>query len=155
MIGVGNDLRRDDGAGPAAVEGLRKESPGRFTLTTHHGEGTGLIEAWRGADTVVLIDATRSGAAPGTVQRFDVDDTPLPSEMFRCSSHQFGVAEAVEMARILGRLPRRLVVYGIEGAAFDYGEDLSPEVRRAVAEVTRRIATDEALAHSRLPSSSS
>ncbi len=62
----------------------------------------------------------------------------------RSSTHSFGVAEAVELARALGRLPARIVVFGIEGRDFAQGEGLSPDVDAAVDEVVRRV-TEEAM----------
>ena len=47
-------------------------------------------------------------------------------------THAFGLAEAVELARALRRLPQRLVLVGVEAVGFDYGAPLSPEVAAAV-----------------------
>ena len=52
-----------------------------------------------------MIDGVSSGAAPGTLHRFEVADEPLPAELFSSSTHALGVAEAVELARELDRLP--------------------------------------------------
>ncbi len=139
IIGIGNPLRRDDGAGPAVAHELAPRLAGTATVMEHDGEGASLMESWEGAERVILIDAVQSGAAPGSVHRLAAHESPLPTGFFRYSSHLFGVAEAVEMARALGRLPRELVVYGIEGAQFEYGEGLSPAVANAVKQVTREI----------------
>lgn len=131
VIGIGNDLRRDDGAGLAVIQLLGDQLPDTM-LRPHNGEATGLMQTWEGSDTVILVDATHSGAQAGEIHRYDLGESPLPRALFRGSSHQLGLAEAVEMARALGRLPARLVVYGIEGKTFDYGKGLSPEVAAAV-----------------------
>ena len=82
-----------------------------------------------GADEIVLVDAVSSGAPPGTVHSFDASAEPLPAVLFGASStHALGLAEAVELARSLGRLPGRVLVYGVEGGTFAYGKGLSPEV---------------------------
>jgi hydrogenase maturation protease len=52
------------------------------------------------------------------------------------------VAEAVEMARTLGELPKHVVLYGIEGESFETGGEITPAVRAAVPEVARLIAGD-------------
>lgn len=104
------------------------------------GEGAELMDAWQGVDFVVLVDAASSKAPVGTVHRFDAGETDIPAGLFHYSSHQFAVAEAVEMARILGRLPRRLMVFGIEGGDFSYGEELSADVAAAVDSVVAEIA---------------
>ncbi|MGA8805322.1 MAG: hypothetical protein WB866_11580, partial [Solirubrobacterales bacterium] len=54
------------------------------------------------------------------------------AELFRSSTHALGVADAVELARELDRLPARLAVYGIEGENFEAGEGLTPAVEATV-----------------------
>ncbi len=143
IIGVGNPLRCDDGAGPAVVRCLLEQAlPTTVKLMEHHGEGASLIEAWQGYRRVLLVDATCSDAAVGTVQRFDALQVELPKGLFHYSSHLFGVAEAVELARSLERLPGNLIIYGIAGTEFGYGEALSPEVAVAVVDVTNRIRAE-------------
>ena len=132
VIGCGNALRGDDGAGVAVAARVRgvacDEEPSR------------LIEAWEGADAAVLIDTVVSGAPPGTVHRFDASDEPIPARVLRSSTHAIGLAETIELARALGRLPKRVVVYVIEGVSFEAGAPLSPEVEAAV---TRLVDTIE------------
>ncbi len=109
------------------------------------GDGAELMEAWQDHDSVFLIDATVSDAKAGAVLRFQAGEVEIPKGFFRYSSHLFGVAEAVETARHLGRLPKRLIIYGIEGAHFDLGAELSPEVKKAVQQTAARIKDE--LAH--------
>ena len=136
IIGVGNPLRGDDDAGAAVIQRLQNRLPPSAKTLQLDSDGVSLMEAWRGFEQVILVDAACSGAAPGAIHRFDANRTELPRGLFHYSSHLFGVAEAVELARQLERLPERLVVYGIEGTAFAYGEGLSA----AVAEAMERVA---------------
>ena len=139
VIGLGNEFRGDDGAGRVAARRLRRLSLPNVEVGEESGEGAALLEAWKNAPAVILIDAARSGAAPGTIHRFDATRTPIPSRFFHYSTHAFSVAEAVELARNLGRLPSRLIIYGIEGRDFAAGERLSPEVAASVDELLRRV----------------
>src|SRR5262249_55901180 len=95
-------------------------------------------EAWRGAETVVIVDAMLSGATPGAIFQFDAGAQPLPKISFRCSTHAFGVAEAIEMARALCNIPQRLIVYGIEGKNFTIGMGLPAEVEMAACEAAKQ-----------------
>ena len=104
-------------------------------MLEREGEPTGLIDAWEGAGAVWLVDAVSSGAQPGTVHRHDASSVSLPAALFDTSTHHMGLAEAVELARALGRLPQTTIVYGIEGANFDTGETLSSAVEAAAARV--------------------
>jgi hydrogenase maturation protease len=132
VIGVGNDYRGDDGAALAVVRRLEGEAPADVTVRAFEQEPTRLIDGLVGAESAVVVDAVASGAEPGTLHRFDASAEPIPARVFRSSTHAFGVGEAIELARALGKLPRRVVVYGIEGASFAAGEGLSPAVAEAV-----------------------
>jgi hydrogenase maturation protease len=103
------------------------------------GEPTALMDAWEGAETVWLVDAVSSEAQAGAVHRVDTSEQELPAGLFRASTHHFGLADAVELARALGRLPARTIVYGIEGASFVAGSELTPEVALAVPTVADSI----------------
>ncbi len=142
IIGVGNPFRRDDAAGVAVARRLRGTLPAGGRILEREGDLASLLEAWGAADEVVIIDAMSSGATPGTIRRFDAQARRLPAGFARGSTHAFGVAEALDLARALGRLPARVVVYGIEGRDFAAGEGLSPEVAAAVDEVARRVALE-------------
>jgi hydrogenase maturation protease len=132
VIGIGNRWRGDDGAG--------LEAAGRLGGVELEGEPIRIVDALGDADEVVIVDAVSSDAAPGAVHVFDAGSEPLPVELFGSpSTHALGLAEAIEIARSLGRLPTRLRVYGIEGAQFGHGRGLSPEVEAAVDRVLREV----------------
>jgi len=142
IIGLGNEYRRDDAVGLVVARRLREAAPESVLVLEETGEGASLLESWRDADTVILIDAVRSGAKPGTVHRIDAQAQPIAKQFFRFSTHAFGVAEAVELARALGRLPPRLIVYGIEVKGFESGVGLSPEVEAVAEEVVERVLAE-------------
>jgi hydrogenase maturation protease len=135
VIGVGNAWRGDDGAGLAVARRLRELHLKDVEVREVEGDASALMEAWAGADRVVVVDAAQSGAPPGTVRRFDARAEPLPAQLLRSSTHAFGVPDAIELARALGRLPHALDVYAIEGESFVAGDRLSPAVERAVQEL--------------------
>lgn len=132
VIGIGHPDRGDDAVGALVVKQLTRA---RTRLCSDCND---LMDMWAGEDDVVIVDAMRSGAAPGTVIRLDADRAELPARQFS-SSHSFGLVETVELARSLGRLPRRLRIYGIEGADFALGALPSPQVTRASAVVAAEI----------------
>jgi hydrogenase maturation protease len=139
VVGVGNAYRSDDAAGLIVAQRLREEIGDLIAVREESGEGTALIESWQGADIVMLIDAVRSSAQPGALCRFDARAQPLPATLFHHSTHAFGVAEAVELARALDQLPSHLVVYGIAGKTFATGVGLSPEVEKALEGLIERV----------------
>ena len=141
IIGIGNRWRRDDGIGPWVADRLVERG---LPAIEHSGEGAGLIEAWSRARAVIVVDATASGAAAGTLYRLDAITAELPRHFFRYSSHLFGLAEAISTARTLGRLPERLIVHGIEGGDFGFGDNFTPAVAEAAVTVVERIADEVA-----------
>src|SRR5574341_916324 len=138
IIGIGNEYRGDDAVGLIVARHLKEHLANSAMAIEQSGDGVALIEAWRNAQMVIVIDATMSGAAPGPIHRFDANTQPIPAASFRCSTHAFGLAEAIELARALSELPPRLVVYGIEGKNFAASVGLSAEVERAADEVVRQ-----------------
>ena len=139
IVGIGNEYRGDDAVGLIVTRRLKLRLADSVAVLEQGGDGAALMEAWRGAETVIVIDAVVSGAAPGTIHRFDANTRPIPEGALRCSTHAFGVAEAIELSRALGDLPGSLVVYGVEGKNFAPGVGLSPEVENAACIVVRRV----------------
>lgn len=140
VIGVGNQDRGDDGVGPEVLARLAGRLPGETRMVRLFGDDpAAFMEAWSGAGRAIVIDAMVSGAAPGTLARFEAGSAPLPPGLAFASTHAFGAGTAVEMARALGRLPARLTVYGVEGRDFAAGTGLSPAVAAAVALVVDQV----------------
>ena len=131
VIGVGNAFRGDDAVGLAVAERVRALAP-ELDVVVCEQEPIQLLDAWAGSDLALLVDAVSSGAQPGTVHRLDATIEPVPATVFRGSTHAFGVADVVELGRALDRLPKRLLVYGIEGASFSAGDALTAAVAAAV-----------------------
>src|SRR5689334_5648527 len=116
VLGIGNDYRRDDGAGLIVARRVRAAAPPQVQVREASGDGAALLDAWAGAAWVIVCDAVEAGGAPGTIYRIETAKRPLPSDLFTTSTHAFSLASAIELARTLGRLPGRVTVYGIQGA---------------------------------------
>ncbi len=143
IIGIGQEWRGDDAAGLLVVRQLRKTVRPCVTIVENFGAMTDLIEAWKNADAVIMIDAMQGDGPPGKIYRFPVHERPLPANLFpACSTHAWGVAQAAALGLILMQLPPYLVVYGIEGRDFGLGQGFSPEVARAIPEVVLRIVQE-------------
>jgi len=146
IIGIGNEFRHDDGVGIAVARALRSQVPEGVAVLERGGEGTDLIAAWSGADLVIAIDAVSSGEPAGTIHRYQVDavsaDSLPTAGIFRGTSHQIGLGEGIALGKLLGMLPTRMIVYGIEGQTYGDGVALSPAVQHAVGDVVSRILVD-------------
>jgi hydrogenase maturation protease len=133
VIGVGNAFRGDDAAGREVAKRVRERVPDELEVVVCELEPTRLIDAWEGADAALLVDAVSSGTEPGTVHRFDATSEALPSREFRSSTHALGIGETIELARAIGKLPPRVVVFGVEGEVFGSGTELSSPAQEGVA----------------------
>jgi hydrogenase maturation protease len=149
VIGVGNDLRGDDGVGFAVVARLRQEArrtplPAGTVLHTGDGDAARLMTTWENTSATIVIDAARTGSSsrPGSVRRFELGGEPQWPAEDRTSSHGLGLAAAVELAHALDRLPRTVILYTIESADFDLGIGMSRRVGAAVVPAARRIARE-------------
>ena len=132
VLGCGHLDRGDDAAGVLVARRLREWG-------IDAKEVVSLLDAWDAGDDVVIVDAMESGREVGTVAVWDDDDGPRDPS-FRTSTHGFGVAEAIQIARALGRAPRRLRVYAIEGGSFRIGGSVSAAVLKAIDAVSAQIA---------------
>lgn len=141
VIGLGNEFRGDDAVGLVVARRLREALPDSIEVIEHVGDGASLMYAFERVECVYLIDAVKSGAEIGTIHRLDARDQTIPTEFFHYSTHAFSLAEAVEVARRLNRLPLSLLIYGIEGTVFDYGAPMSPEVEAAARAVEKELLT--------------
>ncbi|MEV4611599.1 hydrogenase maturation protease [Kitasatospora sp. NPDC049258] len=145
VIGVGNDYRRDDGVGWAVVGRLAERVgmhplPGGAVLVRCDGDPARLISHWDGADLAVVVDAAHAHPGqPGRVHRLELDGGRLARADSATSSHGLGLGDAVELARVLNRLPRTLIVYAVEGADHSPGTGLSAPVQAAMESLTEQI----------------
>jgi hydrogenase maturation protease len=120
---------------------MRRRFPSGLTVVEASGEGASLMDAWKGADEVIIVDAM-SGPEPGEIHRIDASASHIPKSLSLFSSHAFGVPDAIEMARELHELPPVTILYGIEGEAFDPGVGLSDSVLKSLPKLLAMIEQD-------------
>ena len=137
VAGLGNVWRRDDGVGPAvALRVAHAAGPG-VDVIVNAGEPVDLLDAWRGADLAVVIDAMRSGLAPGAYLRIEGDAGEVRA--VGVSGHVYPLPHVVDLARALNAMPGKLLIFAVEGADFTAGDGLSPEVSAAVEGLARAV----------------
>jgi len=139
IIGVGNELRGDDKLGLIAARSIQKKSFLDVHVAEHSGEGGSLFEILGQEERVFLIDALAPLHSPGEIHVINVHARPIPSSMFGFSSHAFGVAQAIELGRRLGKLPHTFRLFGITGYSFGVGDPLSIPVVEALPCLVRAV----------------
>jgi len=140
VIGLGNPDRGDDAVG---VEVARLVAAERLDVTVlEFDDPSEAIDAWEPADTVVVADAVSSGGHPGDIHVVDAIAHKLPTGRWSAGgTHALGLAAAVEIARALGRLPRSLVVVGVETKHFGHGTPMADAVSAAVPAAVEAVLT--------------
>ena len=140
LIGVGNRYRRDDGVGPRVVAEIDRQHLPGVTCTVAGGEPTELIEAWRGAQLAIVVDAVVCDpSTPGWIHRTSGESWRHSSA---ASTHGLGVPEALRLAAALHQTPGRLVIFAVQAADVSLGVGLSPAVAAAVPALTSAVLAE-------------
>lgn len=142
VIGLGNADRGDDAIGAIVAQELRGRLPADVPVVARRGDMLSLIEDWAGFDALVCVDAAAPLADPGRIHRIDLRGDSLPKNISLTSSHAWGLAEAIELARTLELAPREIIVYAVEGGSFDNGAALTPAVAAAARVVADCIVAE-------------
>ena len=140
VIGLGHRYRSDDGVGPRVVDELRSLYPVLAEYRESQGDAAELLDLFEGREAVILIDAVcKAEDEAGKIYRLDGLNDSLPVQDGISSSHVLSLSEALQLGRILDRLPGTLVIYGINGANFDPGDQLSGPVAGCTREVIEAV----------------
>lgn len=132
VIGLGNPLMGDDGIGLIVLDHLAAQAFAPPVEFVDGGTwGLALLPDVERAGALLLLDAVQGAGEPGTVYVLDSQDIPrfLAAKV---SPHQVDVRELLALADLRGELPTKLRVVGVQPAAVDYGDGLSPAVSAAV-----------------------
>ncbi len=142
VVGLGNPILGDDGVGWRVAERVRErfDDPDVAVLCLSLG-GLSLVEHLAGYRRAVIVDAMTTGASPGTLHRFDAVAAADPGAQHTASVHDLSLATALALGRELGLdLPGEIVVVGVEAAPeFEFGEELSEAVARALPDMERAV----------------
>lgn len=144
VIGVGRRMRGSDAAGRLVADRLAADGQRGFSVHGCDGDALELMDAWQDADAVLLIDAMVSGAQAGALARFDASEAALPAAAGPSSTHDLGLADALELARAMRRLPPKVIVYAIEADDFSPGAHPSPAVLAGVERAACAVAKEAA-----------
>ena len=142
ILGIGNRYRGDDALGCLIADDIKNHVPDNVEVMEHDGEPASLIDLWKDRDLVILVDAVSSGTEAGTIHHIDLNSRALPDSFRSYSTHAFGIAEAVELSKVLNKMPKQLIFYGIEGKSFAATTELSEPIKIATKELNEKIMTE-------------
>jgi hydrogenase maturation protease len=143
ILGIGNSLLQDEGAGVHAIRMLAERVSQRDDIELMDG-GTlsfTLAGAIEDADNLIVIDAAQLGSEPGTTQVFEGDamDAFVGGNRKR-SVHEVSLIDLLMIARLADHLPQQRALIGIQPRDIDWGEQPSPPVAAGIQQ-----ACDQAL----------
>jgi hydrogenase maturation protease len=139
ILGVGNLLLSDEGVGVhVANELMKMELPAGVSVVEGGTDGFRLLNIITEADRVIIIDAVKGGAEPGTIYHFDINEVQSCPSGFRTSVHQIGILEVVDLSGLIGKTPRTTVI-GIEPKSLEMGMELTPEIKSKIPRIIELI----------------
>ncbi len=128
LLGVGNRLSRDDGAGPAVARALDGVDGWLAIDCGTALENASGIVVREEPDLLVIVDAARMGLPPGSIRRLPIDST----DRMLASTHGLPLSFVIER---LGSAVHDTVLIGIEPEDLGFGEGISEQVSEAAAAV--------------------
>jgi hydrogenase maturation protease len=139
VLGVGNLLLSDEGVGIHVVNRLMGMTiPPGVEVIDGGVNGLGLMGALRETDRLIVIDAVRTGEAPGSIYRFSIEDLTTYPERYTMSIHETGIVDVLHLSGLLGRTPKTTII-GVEPKSLEMGMELSPEIHARIPRVIELI----------------
>lgn len=133
VIGFGNPMRGDDAVGIEVARRVGRTAGASVRVKEVVSDAMDILAAWEDSEITIVVDAMTTGAAPGTIRRFQAEELLSGEAVTFPCPHGVGLLDVVRLASAVGQLPQHLVVIGIEAVCFDLGEGISPVVEAAIA----------------------
>lgn len=143
VLGIGNILLSDEGAGVRAIEALRQHFEFSADVEVIDG-GTSameLLDDLSHAKLLIVVDAVKAGRPPASIVHLAGDEVPV---FFRSklSPHQIGLSDVLASLELLGEAPLETIIVGIQPVSLSLGMELSSEVRAILPEVLEMVVGD-------------
>src|SRR5271157_3360234 len=142
VLGLGNTLLSDDGVGPALLDqlsGSAQRWEGQVEFMDGGTQGLALLGRLSGRKALIIVDAVKTGAPPGTVHRLTLAELRNVNPGQASSAHEGNAGELLAAAQLLDELPDRLFVVGVEPKRIATGLGLSAPVQRALSEASKEV----------------
>lgn len=149
VLGLGNVLLGDDGVGAAAVARVERDYcvPPGVRLADGGTLGLSLLGLLTDSNHVILVDAVRTDGPPGTLVRLDGSDV-IDAVRERLSSHQVGVADLLDAARLIDSYPTEVTLLGLVPEIIDLAVARSSAVDGGLDELVSAIVREvQSLGH--------
>lgn len=143
VVGLGNTVMSDDGVGPWVIERLRCAGnlPDGVALLDGGTLGLDLLPWLEGVRHLIVVDAIETGQAAGTLVRLEGEQVPVALET-KLSPHQMGLKDLLAVARLMGQLPERVVLIGVQPDCLEMGVELSTAVAARLDELVGLVRSE-------------
>lgn len=142
IMGVGNPLLKDEGAGSHAINALRQLDLPQDIELIDAGTTPELINYSKNAEKLIIIDAVKAGGQPGTIYYLRPDELGAKTEKVIASVHRLGLEQSLKLMRLAKNTPKEIVIIGIEPGAIDWGTALSDEVGQKMPELVKAVLNE-------------
>jgi len=142
VLGIGNTLLGDEGAGVWVIEHLQRRSTSDLPRLQLLDGGTlsfTLAPILEDSEQLIVVDAAELQQAPGSVQVFSGAAMDEFSRRACNSVHEVGLSDLLDIMRLTERLPTRRALVGIQPLSVDWNTEPSDLVARAIPEAARRV----------------
>jgi len=139
ILGIGNNLLTDEGVGIHVIDYLAENHPEESQVTYLDG-GTlsfTLADSIAEHDNLIVIDAARLGATPGTCQTLLGDQMDRYLTGNRESVHEVGLMDLLDIARLSDTYPENRALIGIQPESLDWGESPTARVAKSIPKAAR------------------
>lgn len=140
ILGIGNTLYSDEGIGVYALPLLEKALADVPNLEFVDGstEGMQLLAPVENTQALIILDAINANVKPGTIIRLEKAQIPSFNGI-KMSVHQIGFQEVVSAAQLRERVPKKMVLFGIQPASLELGTELTDTARASIAILTNKV----------------
>jgi hydrogenase maturation protease len=136
ILGIGNTILSDEGAGVRAAEALQAayDLPDNVEVIDGGTSGMELLGPLSGTGFLVILDAVKAGKPPGTVVKLVGSEVPV---FFRAklSPHQISICDVLAGLEFSGDPPGELVLIGVEPLSLALGLELTPVVAERIPDM--------------------
>ncbi|GFE61080.1 HyaD/HybD family hydrogenase maturation endopeptidase [Geobacter sp. AOG2] len=140
VLGIGNLVMSDDGAGVRVVQELQKRYlfPLHVKIMDGGTLGLDLLPSLEGIERLLVVDAVETGGKPGTMVQLSGEELPIALQT-KVSPHQMGLKDLLVVAELMGCAPREMVLVGIQPACIEMGDELSKNVAEQLEEMISNV----------------
>jgi hydrogenase maturation protease len=138
VIGIGNHLMGDDGAGVAVLDLLAKKVHRGVEILDLGTGGMALLHKLEGLDLAIIVDAADFGGKPGEISIFEPDDVDT-TKAIGVSLHDADILKIIQLAKEMGKCPDKIFIAAIQPASVSPTMEISPAVKKKLPELADEI----------------